>query len=154
MPADHSSFPLNIYARLFIPYFVPGHIEKVLYMDVDMLVLKDISKLWKTNLQNRMVAGVVDRIKVVSCIWGGIPNYKEFEIPPQTKYFNSGLLLIDTFKWRDLHIAERVMQCVSRNKKYASFLDQYGLNVIFANQWFELDPRWNTYAIFFKKNLL
>ena len=28
LPADHSSFPLNIYARLFIPYFVPEHIKK------------------------------------------------------------------------------------------------------------------------------
>src|ERR1700744_709073 len=37
LPKDKSSFPLNIYARLFIPYFIPASIEKVLYLDVDMI---------------------------------------------------------------------------------------------------------------------
>ena len=152
LPLDGSSFPLNVYARLFIPHFVPENIDRVLYLDVDMIVLKDISILWKTNLQNRMVAGVIDRAETVANIWGGITNYKELHIQPDTKYFNSGLLIIDTFKWRDFHIAERVIECVNKNKKYAGFPDQYGLNVILANQWYELDPKWNTYAVLFEKN--
>jgi lipopolysaccharide biosynthesis glycosyltransferase len=152
LPRDSSSFPLNVYARLFIPYFIQEHIKRVIYLDVDMIVLREISKLWKINLQKRLVAGVVDRAEVVSCFWGGIENYKELEIAPDTKYFNSGLMVIDTDLWRDYHIPERAVRCIANNLPYAKFPDQYGLNVVLANQWYQLDPKWNTYAVDFEKN--
>ncbi len=31
--------------------------------------------------------------------------------------------------------------------KVCQFPDQYGLNVVFANQWLELDSGWNSYSI-------
>ena len=38
LPKDRSSYPLNIYARLFIPDLMPAGVEKVLYLDVDMIL--------------------------------------------------------------------------------------------------------------------
>src|SRR5690606_1373099 len=38
LPVDASTYPLNIYVRLFIPYFLPAHVDKVIYLDVDMIV--------------------------------------------------------------------------------------------------------------------
>jgi len=152
LPLDYSSFPLNIYARLFIAYFIPSHLEKVLYLDVDMIVLEDISKLWKTDLEDKIIAGVVDRAELVSCSWAGILNYRELGIPADTKYFNSGLLLINTVKWRNSEVTNKIITCVKDNMKFANFPDQYGLNVIFANQWVELDPRWNSQAMLSLEN--
>lgn len=147
LPLDSSSFPLNVYARLFIPYIIPSSLTKVLYLDVDMIMRRDISDLWDVELLNKVVAGVVDRSETVDNPWGGIINYKELGIPADTKYFNSGLLLIDPQQWRAQDTTNRILACINENKKYTSFPDQYGLNVIFANQWLELDRKWNCYAI-------
>ncbi|WP_262920079.1 glycosyltransferase family 8 protein [Niabella hibiscisoli] len=59
---------------------------------------------------------------------------------------NSGLLLIDPVKWREINVAEKAFQCSIDNIEYISFADQYSLNVIFNQQWKELDARWNCYA--------
>lgn len=147
LPLDYSSFPLNIYIRLFIPYFIPANLKKVIYLDVDMIVCTDISELWQTKLEDKVLGGVVDRSDSVSTEWLGIKNYKDLGIPADTKYFNSGMLLINPEKWRDLNITERVISCIQDNIKFADFPDQYGLNVVFANQWIELDKRWNSQAM-------
>ncbi len=77
LPLDASSFPLNVYARLFIPHFISPLLEKVIYLDVDMIMEKDIQELWNIDLQDKMISGVIDRSGVVSSSWGGISNYKE-----------------------------------------------------------------------------
>ena len=146
LPLDNSTFPLNVYIRLFIPHFIPPSLGRVLYLDVDMIVETDIARLWEMDMQGRVIAGVVDRSETVSSKWGGITNYKELGLHPETKYFNSGLLLMDPIKWREEDLTSRILACVSENSRYAGFPDQYGLNVVLANQWLELDSRWNSYS--------
>lgn len=152
LPLDSSSFPLNTYIRLCIPYFIPKHLNKVIYLDADMIVLEDISKLWHTDLNDKVIAGVVDRSEVVSSSWGGIQNFEELGLHPDTKYFNTGLLVIDLEKWRQQNFTEVVFRCITQNRKSASFPDQYGLNVVFANQWRELSPLWNCIPMRNEKN--
>ena len=146
LPIDGSSFPLIVYIRLFFPLFIPADVKKVIYLDADMIVQKDVSVLWKIDLEDKTVAGVPDRSQIVSSPWGGIPNFEELNIDSETKYFNSGLLIINRNKWVETNSTEKIIDCIARNKKFASFPDQYGLNVLFANQWFELDHRWNSYS--------
>jgi lipopolysaccharide biosynthesis glycosyltransferase len=143
LPNDNSSFPLSVYMRLILPFFLPEDVKKVIYLDVDMLVLEDVAKLWHTDIANKIVAGVVDRSQVVSSSWGGIKNYKELGLLEDTKYFNTGLMLINLDEWKREKITERVFKCIKENQKWLNFPDQYGLNVVFANQWHELDRRWN-----------
>ena len=145
LPTDKSVFPLNTYARLFIPYIVPKETEKVLYLDVDMILIKDVLELWKTDMSSCMIAGVRDRAPIVSH-WMGIINYKELGLDPETKYYNAGLMLLKPKEWRDNNITEKVLSCIKQNISYTHYGDQYGLNVVFANSWFELDPRWNCFA--------
>jgi len=147
LPLDRSTFPLNIYMRLFVSYFIPAGIEKILYLDVDMIVQKDITILFENDLGNYMIGAVADpRVTTFNNAWGGILNYSELGFQGSTKYFNTGLLLINTRMWRDQNIAEKVIDCIKKNKKYANYPDQYGLNVVLANQWLALDPLWNQFS--------
>ncbi|RRN76779.1 glycosyltransferase family 8 protein, partial [Pseudoxanthomonas sp. SGD-10] len=61
-------------------------------------------------------------------------------------YFNSGLLLMNIKKWLEYDVTPKVIDCVNQNRDVASFSDQYGLNVVLANKWLELDPLWNYYS--------
>jgi len=147
LPLDRSSYPLNIYMRLFIPYFVPESIEKVLYLDVDMIVQKDITTLFENNLSHYVVAAVLDpRIITFDNSWGGVLNYNELGLPGTTRYFNTGLLLMNTVKWREQNVTQKIIDCIDNNKKFANYPDQYGLNVVLANQWLELDTLWNHFS--------
>ncbi|WP_129713805.1 glycosyltransferase family 8 protein [Pedobacter sp. SYP-B3415] len=147
LPVDGSALPFVAYMRMFAPYIIPAEAEKVLYLDVDMIVVTDISKLWHTDIGDYMVGCVQDHSAVVSCEWAGIRNYAQLGLSPDTKYFNSGLLHINAKAWRAANIPEQIIRCSEENKEYLSLADQYPLNVVFANKWFELDPRWNCKAI-------
>ena len=147
IPFDRSSYPKNIHTRIFIPHFIPARFEKIIYLDVDMILMCDISDLWNTDLGDHMLAAVMDpRLKVFSNSWGGIMNYKELGFDPDTKYFNTGILVINNKKWREEGSASTVVKCISDNEKYANYPDQYGLNIVMANRWLQLDPRWNSFA--------
>jgi len=145
-PVDGSTFPKNVYARLFIPYFLPPHVQRAIYLDTDTLVLSNIRNLWDTDLKGLAIGAVQDLSETVSSDWGGIPNYEALGIPPMSKYFNSGVLVIDVEQWRAEHAPEAIVHHIQANIEHATFPDQYGLNVHFANRWHELDPRWNAYS--------
>lgn len=146
LPSDYSSYPKNIYLRLFIPHFLPSQISKAIYLDVDMIVVSDISELWNINLENSIIGAVVDPIKTIGNPYGGISNYRELNMDSDAKYFNTGLLLMNVTGWRDNDVSKKVINCVSNNKKLAKLPDQYGLNVVLYKKWLELDERWNSFS--------
>jgi lipopolysaccharide biosynthesis glycosyltransferase len=145
-PADHSAFPKTAYLRLFAPALVNKGVKKLIYFDVDMIVKSDISQLWDIDLKGHTMAAVLDVGKTVGCVWGGIPNYKELGLPADAKYFNSGLMIIDCEQWVDQNIPEKVFKAMEDNIEHVNYADQYGLNVVFAQDWLEIDPLWNWFA--------
>lgn len=146
IPIDSSAYPLTVYMRIFSPYVVGENVKKLIYLDVDTLVQEDISKLWNTPLNDRTIGAVQDVSKTVDCDWAGIANYQELGLAPDTKYFNSGVLIIDTEKWKAEDISNQVITTLTKYKEYVRLPDQYALNVVFATKWFELDPKWNWFA--------
>jgi lipopolysaccharide biosynthesis glycosyltransferase len=146
LPLDASTFPLNVYVRLFIPHFLPKTCKKAIYLDVDMIVRTDLSALWDIDLNDHIIAGVPDRAPTVSTAWAGIQNYEALGLDPDTVYYNSGLLILDLEKWRESNLTQEIIDCILQNRQYAGFPDQYGLNVVLANKWLQLDSKWNTFA--------
>lgn len=143
LPSDSSSFPKTIYYRIFAPYLVDRNVGKLIYIDVDTIVRTDISLLWQVDLEDYTIAAVQDIGKTVKSPWGGIPNYAELGLPADTLYFNSGLLVMNTEKWRGEAITSQVIDVLINNRKHVVLPDQYGLNVVFANNWKALDQGWN-----------
>ncbi len=147
IPVDGSAFPRTVYMRIFSPYVIDQNADKLIYLDVDTIVQHDISKLWNISLGDYTLGAVQDIGKTVDCEWAGIPNYKELGLEPKTKYFNSGVLMINVKKWRAEDISKQVILTLIKFKEHLSLPDQYGLNVVLAKKWLELDPKWNWYAI-------
>ena len=147
LPNDNSAFPITTYLRLFAPYLIPIEAKKMIYLDVDMIMLQDISTLWNTELEDKMFGAVVDLCKTVGSTWGGIPNYKSLGLDPNAKYFNAGLMLINPVRWREADISNKVIKAIHDNINSVNFADQYGLNVVLINRWLELDCRWNAFSV-------
>lgn len=134
MPSDQSSLPNTTYLRIFAPYATNPNCKKLIYMDVDMLLYDDISKLYNVDINDNVLAAIQDTQEVFSASFA-IPNYKDLGIPGETKYFNAGLMLIDCEKWIKNEISFKVMKCLHDNLKHVFYADQYGLNVVLNNKW-------------------
>ncbi len=146
IPIDNSGFPLTTYLRVFSPNVIDSDVERLLYLDVDIILRDDISKLWNMPIGDYIVGAIQDVGKTADCEWGGIPNYKELGLDPKTKYFNAGVLLINPQLWRKNNISNEIISALVKYKKDVRLGDQYGLNVVLANRWFEIDAKWNWFA--------
>lgn len=147
------------YLRLLIPRVLPESLERVIYLDSDVVVLSDLGRLWDTPSDGRHCLAVQDLSAPVMDAKQGlsaykrcarylstvrpIPNYKAFGFPPSKKYFNGGVMVVDLAKWRRDDITRRLLQCLHDNRQHVKWWDQYALNVVLADTWGELDYRWN-----------
>ena len=134
----HPSFQKMVFSEV-----LPKSVNKLVYVDVDVLVLSSLQALYATDLAGKSIGAVQDRAGTVDCPWAGIPNYAALGIPAKTPYFNAGIMLIDCARWRAGAVTQRVIQISRENRPHVRFAEQYGLNVLLREDWKELDPAWN-----------
>ncbi|KAJ7672739.1 nucleotide-diphospho-sugar transferase [Mycena rosella] len=106
-------------------------VERVLYLDADVLVLRDLKDLWRTDMQGKPLAAVRDV---------GFPKGHD---SLQGPYFNAGVMLMDLALAKQ-RIGE--LEALSTNGQL-SFLDQDALNLHFRGEWIPLDQEWNAQGL-------
>ncbi len=148
LPYDRNLFPATVYMRLFMPYTIPKEIKKVLYLDVDMIALEDISNLWHIDISEYVLGAVVDcRVPTLDNSWGGVLNYKELGLDGKHPYVNSGLQLMNVHKYREQQMGPRIIETINNNIKFAEYAEQYALNTILpAIKWLQLADKWNHFS--------
>jgi lipopolysaccharide biosynthesis glycosyltransferase len=136
---------LESYYRLLLPDVLPQELDKVIYLDSDLVVHQDLSKLWDLNVANTSLLAVPELSPASERVSSsaGIRLYKELELPPEQKFFNSGVMLINLRKWRHEHVSARALIYLDTAAQYLRWHDQEALNVVLAGGWSELDSRWN-----------
>lgn len=107
------------YYRLLIPELLP-HCEKVIYMDVDMIVQSDLSKIYQTDLGENFVAGFLDY--GISATEKGQKYLEETLHINTQKYIQSGFLLMDLNKFRDFGLCDK-MKALAKNKYVLQNMD-------------------------------
>jgi lipopolysaccharide biosynthesis glycosyltransferase len=140
--AVHSNYNSLNYLRLLVPDLLPAALEKVIYLDADVVVLGDIADLWDEPLGERALLAVRDRIGVVDSPMG-LPNYQELGISAGAKYFNSGVLVFNLRRWRNEGLAARILSYLGEHSNELQWADQDGLNAVLFDDWGELEFRWN-----------
>lgn len=125
------------YYRLFIPELLPTHLERVIYLDCDLVVNHDLGILWETDFGDNYVLAAQDMW--VPYASSRLSNPEEFAISPDAKFFNSGVLVINLDKWRGDNLTAKAIRFLQQY----DYFDQEVLNILLAGHWGALDPRWN-----------
>lgn len=133
---------LFTYARFLFQDMFPK-LSKVLYIDVDTLILGDLAELYATPLEGHLVAAAVGKGTDRADHCWGILNYKELGIPPDTPYFNAGVLVMDLDAWRRENFAKRCMDYAEKYPELCIFWDQTVMNTLLAGRFTHLDQKWN-----------
>lgn len=108
--------------------------EKVLYLDSDIVVETPLVPLFQTDLKGNLLAAIPDLLVSHMEHW-----YLEF--PDFKPYFNAGVLLADTAKWREAGTQHQLFDLSSKHKVH--YADQDILNIYFKNKWLALDAIYN-----------
>lgn len=115
------TFTLTIFFRLFIPVMFPKY-DKCIYIDADTVIPGDISSFYNEDLGNNYLGCIVDKSTNDNEI---LASYFEKVVGiPRDKYINSGVLLMNSKKLRELKIDE----------KFLDLYTKYGFDVIAPDQ--------------------
>jgi lipopolysaccharide biosynthesis glycosyltransferase len=141
MPVSHH-VSVATYFRLLIPQVVGSDVDKLLFLDSDIIIRKSISPLWNLSLDGYSHAAVENP---------GISDaYKHaLGIPATSAYFNAGVMLINVRAWRDLNVTKRTLEFIRDCPNKIIFWDQDALNYVLQDRWLRIDSEWNAQHGFF-----
>lgn len=129
-------YTIAIYYRLFFPSLISNHVEKLLYIDTDIVVVGNMAELYDTDLSAFPAAAVPELNTPVK-------THPQLGIEEEGNYFNSGVLLINIPEWKRQKISEKAIQFVHDNPELLVFPDQDALNAILYKNYKKLANRFN-----------
>ena len=110
--------------RLKVASLIP-EVDKILFLDVDLIVLDDIANLWNTDISGVYAAVVKDVFSITNRDYmNNLGIRHEF-------YFNSGVMLLNLAKMRDDKIPEKLLEFRMTHDQV--FMDQDAFNAVIGN---------------------
>jgi lipopolysaccharide biosynthesis glycosyltransferase len=126
------------YLRLCIGALLPTTLDRVLYLDSDIVIRGDITKLYHTDLLGFPFGAVPDPVCDTD------KNIRaKISLDATAHYFNGGVLLIDLPRWRSFDIEARAISYCRSNADAITYWDQCALNHVVNGQFYLLDEKWN-----------
>ena len=130
--------------RLLIPQILSAEIDRIIYLDSDIIVNLDINELWRINLDDKILAAVsegvcgTDTNALFLCSSGMIKH---------EEYFNSGVMLVNLNQLRNEENA--IMSGVKWRGEHPQCIcfDQDILNYCFAKRSLKLSPKFNVFVV-------
>lgn len=106
-----------------------SNIDKVIYLDCDVLVCSSLNDLFEVNLEDKVIAGVLD-----------IDLKRKNRNP---NYVNSGVLLMDLAKIREQNIENEFLDYAKQNSDTIEMGDQEIINAVLSDRILIIDSKFN-----------
>lgn len=124
-------YPETIYYRLLAHNYLPETLDKILYLDADILCINDLKELYEIDLGNYLYAaashsGLTNISYVVNKV--RLKNYAAGE------YFNSGVLLMNLPLIREEIQAQTIFSYIRENHTNLFLPDQDILNALYGDR--------------------
>lgn len=133
------------YYRLLISDLLPESIEKVIYMDCDIIVNKSIQDLWNIDLTGFALAAVKQ-------IGYGY-EAERLGYPIEYGYFNAGVNMINLTYFREHNISRQLIKYIADNYSKIKYHDQDTLNAVLYDQTLHIMPQWNMTSVIYAYQL-
>lgn len=131
------------YYRILLPFILPQDIDKILYLDCDMIVLDDLSPLYNSDISNLNAATTLDMFNDDKRI------NERLMYSLQAGYFNAGMILINLNNWRKNKISEKAIEFIKNYPEKCEAHDQDALNHALDGTYLPLSARYNMQLDFF-----
>lgn len=122
-----------------------GFLDKVLYLDADLLVRQSTHPLFEVDATKAHLLAV-PHVSPASAFFGGsrgVPSFSLLGIPPETRTFNAGVMVMNLKRWRETSTTDRIFKYLRTHGDRVLWWDQDGLNAVLYQSWAPLPTRWN-----------
>ncbi|CAB4275116.1 unnamed protein product [Prunus armeniaca] len=104
--------PLN-YARSYLADLLDPCVERVIYLDSDVIAVDDVHKLWKISLSGSRVIGAPEYCHANFTKYFSDGFWKDSELSKVFEgkkpcYFNTGVMVMDLVRWREGEYTKKI----------------------------------------------
>ncbi|WP_171125486.1 MULTISPECIES: DUF4422 domain-containing protein [unclassified Ruegeria] len=145
LPLNRAHISLQTYYRLLAAEVLPD-VQKVVYLDADIIVTADLKELWDHPMEGSPIAAAPDE--------GGRLQARRLQLPLTHDYFNAGVCVLDLDALRSVNLHEGVLLACRKFGELITLQDQDLLNIIFAEKTQKLPLEWNVNTRIYNGNLL
>lgn len=129
------------YYRLYLPELIEA--DRCIYLDSDVIVCDDLASLYKMDMKDCEIAGVIDIPKHANTE-DTLNHMKKIEIPSLDWYVNAGILLMDLSLMRESGFSKKASLLVDKS---FPLQDQDILNVLCYEKTMLLPLKYNVQVI-------
>jgi lipopolysaccharide biosynthesis glycosyltransferase len=129
------------YCRILLPHLV--NVPRLIYLDCDSLVFRDLSKLFDLELALGKVLAAVRDSETLSLSDDSQVLAKAMNLPPEGVYFNCGAVLMNLDELRRQRFFESAVDFLNRWSGEYRFWDQSAINFLLYGQIHDLPEHWN-----------
>lgn len=133
---------INTYYRLFAPYLLPEDVDRILYLDSDIICNGNIMDLYNEDFDNKLIIGCENMLPKNLQVWRN-RNITRLELPPDYIYINAGTLLINVKEYRKSITKEEILDFIQNNHDKLRFQDQDVINKLFYDKIKIVDNKYN-----------
>ena len=127
MPIGLGAWTIESYYRFAAPELLPKEIEKVIYLDCDIIVNCDLHELWEIPINNNSALVALDM-----AIYNKSVLLKHLDPHYHTEYFNSGMMIINLKYWREHNIQKQLLEKAKETVDTNVYVDQDVLNMVLS----------------------
>ena len=124
------------YYRILLPEIIDESIDKILYLDCDIIVLGNVKEIYNIELQDYAIAACPDASPYSDL------HRRQLGFDLKDIAFCSGLMMINLDYWREKDAEEKLLEYSKREREVVYLHDQDSLNYVFKNQWYVLPYKW------------
>ena len=137
----YSSYHVTLptYFRFKLPTLL-NDLDKVLYIDCDIIARTSLKELFKENLNNKALAMVLDA-----------ESKKEAKRLGLKKYYNAGVMLINLDFWRKNNVEESLFNYAKNNSDKILWQDQDIVNIVLEDKIKSISEKWNFQYFLYEK---
>ena len=128
------------YCRLLLPHLLD--VPRLIYLDCDVLVFRDLSELFNLELSAGKVLAAVPDSETLSLGEDCATIADALGLPAEGAYFNCGVMLMNLDELRKQHFFERAVEFLN-GKSAHRFWDQSAINFLLYGQIQALRECWN-----------
>lgn len=132
------------YYRLFVAELLPESVDKLIYLDCDIIVRGSLEEYWNIDIEGKPLAAVYQRNSWATNTYKGrISSYVRLDMKDAVGYFNAGSLLINLKYWREQDVQNKLLSFMETHYDRIISHDQDILNGCFYKQVLPISSIWN-----------
>lgn len=127
-------WPHETFYRLMVAKLLPESVERILYLDGDIIIHGNIDELYNTDFQGNLFVGCTQVNKFLNFF-----NCLRLTAFPGYKYVNAGVMLMNVTELRKVMDLDKMAKFIRRNAIRLNMLDQDVLFKFFGNKMLLVD---------------